>query len=438
MDERLLAVLMIRNPWLGKLESQPEILRQGLPDPYLPRNKQLDLRPGSAQLVVGPRQAGKSTWIRHELCRQSDPVVQLHAEEPAIQEFCRSPAEALFALTEILVDESILWLEEIQHLKDAPLFIKGLVDLQPHRRIIATGSSSLQFQAKTRESLAGRARRTRLLPFSIDELAGAFPQDQLPALREQACRTAWERLLVFGGYPKPWFEKEPGRELLHLVEAFVLKDASDFHTIEYPAAFRKLLEFSAADIGNLVNISAWTSRAGISRSAASRYLDIAADAHILHLLPPFAGGKRTEITGRPKVFLIDNGLRNSMFAGFGPSTRRPDQGALWENAVFSELLKRTDLLDQIFYWRTKNGAEIDFVVRRGQRLVALEVKATEFTRPQLSRSARSFISAYQPKCLGIVNATLRTDQELDGIPILFRRPWELDEILSVLDRNPGE
>ncbi len=359
MDLRLLSVLERHNPWLGKPEKQPELLAQDLPDPFLPRKKEWWTRSGTATLVVGPRQAGKTTWIRHSLSLQKNPVLLLHAEEPAIRELCQSPAEALNALDELMDPKTILLLEEIQHLEDAQLFIKGLVDLQPNRLIIATGSSSFQFRAKMRESLAGRARRLKLFPFSLDELTATLPKSMLPALREKEMQALWERILVFGAYPKPWCEKKPGVELAHLVEAFVLKDVSDLQNIENPAAFRKLLELSAADIGNLVNLSEWSSHALVSRPTASRYLDIAADAHIIRLLPPFVGGKRSEITGRPKAFFLDNGLRNVVFGGFAGSKQRPDRGGLWENAIFNELVKRTELLDEIMFWRTRNGSEAD-------------------------------------------------------------------------------
>ncbi len=432
MDLRLLSVLERHNPWLGKPEKQPELLAQDLPDPFLPRKKEWWTRAGTATLVVGPRQAGKTTWIRHSLSLQKNPVLLLHAEEPAIRELCQSPAEALNALDELMEPETILLLEEIQHLEDAQLFIKGLVDLQPNRVIIATGSSSFQFRSKMRESLAGRARRLKLFPFSLEELTATLPKSMLPALREKELQALWERILVFGAYPKPWFEKKPAAELAHLVEAFVLKDVSDLQNIENPAAFRKLLELSAADIGNLVNLSEWSSHALVSRPTASRYLDIAADAHIIRLLPPFVGGKRSEITGRPKAFFLDNGLRNVVFGGFAGSKQRPDRGVLWENAIFNELVKRTELLDEIMFWRTRNGSEVDFVVRRAGRIIGLEVKATSLKRPMLPRAARSFIQAYHPECFGIINASLKHDMDLEGIKILFRRPWELDELLLYL------
>ncbi len=432
MDPSLLLTLRSHNPWLDRPSEQRALLASSLPSPFLPRTCEIELRPGRAELVVGPRQAGKSTWIRERLSDRDEPILILPAEEPLIRELGRSPALFLAALRDVLRPETILFLEESQHFEDAALLTKGLVDLDPQRRIVVTGSASFTLQAKTRESLAGRARRTLLLPFSLAEVSGDLEPELPPAIRDSRFAEAWERLVVTGGYPEAWLARDPLAILHHLVEAFVLKDTSDLHRIERPLVFRKLLELAAADIGNLVNVSQWAAVAQASRPVVSRYLGIAEEAHLLRLVPPFAGGKRAEVTGMPKIYFLDNGLRNAVFGGFGPLASRPDRGTLWENAVFGELLKQLPLLDEVFYWRTKNGAEVDFVVRRQDRLLAIEVKATDLHRPTLPRSARSFLSAYRPTCFGFLNASLRFDTEIEGVPVRFRRPWELDELLAEL------
>lgn len=382
---------------------------------------------------MGPRQAGKSTWIREVLSHVDAPLLILHAEEPRIRELAQSPALALTALAEVVSPETVFLIEEIQHLAEAPLFIKGLVDLEKSRRIAVTGSSSFAFSARTRESLAGRARRTLLLPFSLEEVAALVPEGLVPAVRDLRLRELWEKLVVTGGYPEPWLDPDPTTALHYLVEAFVLKDTSDLHQIERPAVFRKLLELAAADVGNLVSLTGWAGLAQAARNTVSRYLEIAEEAHVIRLIPPFAEGKRSEITGTPKVFFLDNGLRNAVFGGFKPSGERADRGALWENALFNELAKRLDLLDEIRFWRAKSGAEVDFVVRRGKRMVGIEVKAADLARPALSRGTHSFLEAYRPSCLGVVNASLRLDTVEDGVPVRFVRPWELGLVLEELD-----
>lgn len=429
MDDSLSTVLQVHNPWLRKPGTQRTALSQMLPGDWIDRTRTIELRAGG-ELVVGPRQAGKTSLIRQALSRQPDPVLVFVAEEPRIRQLCVSPAEALHTLHGLLSPETILFFDEVQHLTEALLFIKGLIDLDPRRRVLITGSSSFHLGAKTRESLAGRVRRLRLLPFSLQEVAATVPGDLLPAMREKSLRELWGRLMVFGGYPGTWNVDDPGEALHRLVEAFVLKDVSDLHTIDHPSALRTLLRLAAADIGNLVNMNAWASEAGVSRNTVVRYLDIVAQAHVIELVQPFVGGKRAEITGTSKIFFLDNGLRNALFGGFAEPGNRADHGALFENAVFTEIAKTMDLLDEVLFWRSKNGAEVDFVIRRGDRLMGIEAKAGALQAPAVSRSARSFIDAYRPKVFAVINAALRYDTNIDGVPVWFRRPWEIPEVLA--------
>jgi predicted AAA+ superfamily ATPase len=91
------------------------------------------------------------------------------------------------------------------------------------------------------------------------------------------------------------------------------------------------------------------------------------------------------------------GLRNLALKNFSPMTSRPDAGAMRENAVFSELQKNTQLLDNIYYWRTKNKAEVDFIYSRGEQIIPIEVKTGSAVIGTLTRSFHSFIDSYNPQ-----------------------------------------
>src|SRR4029077_17274175 len=98
--------------------------------------------------------------------------------------------------------------------------------------------------------------------------------------------------------------------LSDLLESMVLRDASDLFRIGRPDAFRQLLRLLAGQAGSLVNLSEWASILGIARDAVASYPDILEASHLILSLTPFAGGKRVELTARPKIYLLDNGLRN--------------------------------------------------------------------------------------------------------------------------------
>ncbi len=149
---------------------------------------------------------------------------------------------------------------------------------------------------------------------------------------------------------------------------------------------------------------------------------------------PFVVGRRAEITSARKVFFIDNGVRNQIFGGFSAPEERGDHGALFENLVFSEIARSIHpQLDSVRCWRSKSGAEVDFVVQQRARLVAIEAKAGD-CRGRISRSARSFVQAYQPDCLLVVSAREYPSRSLGGTEVRF---VTLDAVRGTLLRRAG-
>jgi len=137
-----------------------------------------------------------------------------------------------------------------------------------------------------------------------------------------------------------------------------------------------------------------------------------------HAIWPFHGGKRAELTRRPKVFFLDNGLRNAVAGGFAPLDERTDVGKLLENWVFGELHKRFPAPSDIRFWRTTNGAEVDFVLEpRPGRLVAIEVKAHAPPPPRIPRALRSFLQAYAPDRTLVVHRGEPGEAEIEGCDV---------------------
>ncbi|MCP4675338.1 MAG: ATP-binding protein [Deltaproteobacteria bacterium] len=423
IPEQVLDILVADNPWLqGRDISYCPAVR-ALPDKFIPRNKQLnaDYR---VCLVVGPRQAGKSTAIVHQLVSSDRPFLYLNCEEFLLKDWLQSPALFADAIPNLISEDTPIFFEEIQHLDQTGLFLKGLVD----RRIgplYATGSAAFELDDAVRESLAGRALRHLLLPFSLNERAFDV-HDKPVILRERRHVALAKEMALDGGYPPVVLSEMPHNELTTLVESFVIKDASDRFRIRNIPAFRKILELAASQIGNLCNYSEWASIAGISVESAREYTSLLVEAHVIRLVPPFVGGKRAEITSTPKVFFLDNGVRNRLFGGFSPLARRSDHGALIENYVFTELSKSINpLLDEIRFWRSKSRAEVDFVVIRSGEIEAWEVKAGD-AGGRISRSARSFIDAYKPAQFYVVNSATHNEIKIEETTIQFLLPHQVE------------
>jgi predicted AAA+ superfamily ATPase len=344
--------------------------------------------------VIGPRQAGKSTALWAYLSERAEPALFVDCEQGLVREWCRS-APLFLADLEGLVDRPVtLFFEEIQHLEEAGLFLKGLVDRKIGVPILVTGNSSYH--------LGGC---TRLLPLSLPEVCQDLAGK--PAiLRDRLTEERLARHLVFGGYPSVWLSENPEVLLTDLLEAMVLRDASDLFRIGRPDAFRQLLRLLAGQAGSLVNLSEWASVLGISRDTVASYLEILESSHLIMVLSPFAGGKRVELTARPKVYLLDNGLRNRLLHDFRPLEERTDAGPLLESWVATELWKALPDGATLHFWRSASGAEVDFVIARGDLILPVEVKAGRSERPLLSKSLRSFLDAYQPATCLLLNLSL--------------------------------
>lgn len=435
MDNDTLLRLETYNPWLADRDSWPGAAAKYLPARPVARSEDLALEPDLVELIVGPRQAGKSTLIWLRASTLPSPPLLVNLDDRLLRRICGSGAQFLAETRELRYRPSALLFEEVQHLEEAGLFLKSLADLKPGVPIIATGSSAFHLHARTRESLAGRARRTLLLPFSQQELTEHALISEPAYRRTSVAQSCLKYLLRYGGYPGVWLageEREKERLLLNLVEAFLMRDASDLYRIRRPDAFRRVVRLAAGQVGSLVNQAEYAAICGISVGTVSQYLDILEHSHVIRLLRPFLGGRRAELSSNPKLYFLDNGLRNHLQGGFEPFERRGDRGPLLENHVFTELAKSLDSTTELSFWRTRNGAEVDFVLSGRNALLAVEVKASASPRTTLPRAAKSFIQAYRPTAFVVVSLGPEGDSDLVGVPVLFRRPEALAATVTEL------
>ncbi|MBM4371254.1 MAG: ATP-binding protein, partial [Deltaproteobacteria bacterium] len=394
MEPSVLERIRQTNPWLFGMGVPGRSGPSRLPDRWVPRrqvNAGKLLLAGKANIIAGPRQTGKSSLAWSALSGVERPLF-LNLEEAVFRAWCSSPARFAADLARLGALPGALFLEEAQWLPEAGLFIKGLVDLRLGLPILVTGSASFQFHDRLRESLAGRASRHLLLPFSLAEVAPG--EGKPPGLVELERRDALQRMLRVGGYPEAWLSEDPARVIGELLQAYVLRDASDLYRVERLDVFQQLLVLCAGPVGNLVNVSELASACSLSSGTVSRYLSLMEESHLVFRPPPFAGGKRREVTAARKLYFIDNGLRNGLLGRLREeSFVAPDTGAVVENWVLSELLKALPWPAPVRYWRSLSGAEVDFVLDLPGFLVGVEVKAGPMKAPALSRSSHSFLKA---------------------------------------------
>lgn len=415
------------SPWLPKPEQADALFASYLPHDYLPRHVQCTLDNEKAFVLVGPRQVGKTTLAWKTLQPLMPDVLYLNMEDPLLKVSLDSP----FAFAELFRDRyatvKAVFLDEVQHMREAGLFVKGLIDSKPGVPVVVTGSSSFHLRSKTRESLAGRAVRQILYPLSLREIMRHAAPPGVPA-QERAVKEILSHQCVFGSYPEVTMTGDEARKealLSNLVEALILHDASDVFAIRRVDAFRRLLGLLAGQVGDLVNMSELASACGVDVGSISSYLEILEEAHVIHQIRPFAGGRRRELLSVPKVHFIDNGIRNQLIHNFSTHLdTRGDKSKLLENWVFSELAKALPLQGGIRYWRSKGGAEVDFVVELGPSLLGIEVKVGPLKRQTINRSIRSFIEAYKPEQFVIVNMENSKETQIGQTRVSFMRPFD--------------
>ncbi|OGP63193.1 MAG: hypothetical protein A2V65_01710 [Deltaproteobacteria bacterium RBG_13_49_15] len=365
----------------------------------------------------------------------------INMEDPQLRMGCGNAVELAAYIRAQLPSLKAVFIDEIQHLEEGALLIKGLVDSRLGFPIWVTGSASFHLKSRTRESLAGRATRIQLLPFSHSEIRSWEKKQNAPAAFTQQGRKIFRHQLIFGSYPAVYLARSDSEKKLilsDLVEALILRDASDIFRIQRVDAFRKLLFLLAGQVGQLINLSELASICNVNVGTVSSYIEILDESHIINKIKPFAGGKRLEITTNPKVYFIDNGIRNQLLQNLNHSWETlSDKGQLFENWTFSEILKNLPFQSSLKFWRSKSGAEVDAVIEHAGKIIALEIKASTMKSPAFTRSLRSFVDAYNPAEVAVLNLGLESTAEIDKKPVRFLMPTSFPSWIKSLFSQSG-
>ena len=280
----------------------------------------------------------------------------------------------------------IIFIDEVQRLESPGLLLKTIADLNLNIKLIASGSSQLEIKSKVQEHLTGRHFSSIILPLSFEEWDA---------------NNHLEELLLYGSYPQIIDTKLKELLLGQLYQDYVTKDIIETLRLKKPDIFLKLLGLVAHSSGQLVNYSQLAMDCQIGLATIKNYLSIAKKTYVIEEISPFVGNKRTELTSNPIFYFIDNGFRNYALRNFSDVTFRSDLGLLVESLVFQEIYKfitQNFLNYSIHYWRTKSGAQVDFVVRKNNDLfLPIEVKYRNLAKASISRGYHSFLDAYEPK-----------------------------------------
>jgi predicted AAA+ superfamily ATPase len=301
--------------------------------------------------LTGVRRVGKTT-----LAGMIPGTIYLNCDLPSDVRRLEDP-ELFFRS---LPRKAIVVLDEVHRLTDPSRILKIAADAFPTLRILATGSSTLAATRKFRDALTGRKIVVKLPPVLWPETEEDFHIQDL------------DRRLYHGGLPEFLLSPKKDDTLFsEWMDSFYARDIQELFAVRERAGFLNLFRLILRQSGGLADYSALARECDLSRATIKAYLEAMSIANALVPLPPFHGGGRREILRRPKVYGFDTGFVT--YARGWTDIRGEDRGFLWEHLILDILWAATGG-EGLHYWRDKSGREVDFVLRRGREVDAVECK----------------------------------------------------------------
>lgn len=318
-------------------------------------------------VLTGPRQCGKTTLAREFLPQDSANYFDL--EDPVSLARLDEPMTALDPLRGLVV------IDEVQRRPDLFPVLRVLADRSgPPARFLILGSASGDLMRQSAESLAGRMERITLGGFSLAELG----PESAPRL--------WRR----GGFPRAYLapsEGDSGSWRKQFIQTLLERDLPQWGVRVPAVALQRFWTMVAHYHGQVWNAAEPARALGVNPSTARRYLDLLTDALMLRQLQPWHANLKKRQVKSPKVYVRDSGLLHQLL-GLGSEKAllsHPKIGASWEGFAIEQVLA-SEPHDEAWFWATHQGAEINLILRRGDRMLGVEVKRAD--APRMTPSIR--------------------------------------------------
>ncbi len=341
---------------------------------------------GKVIILYGARQTGKTTIVKQIQMKNPDVSVYYNFDEPDIRKDFQDVTSDY--LKKIIGDKKIVIFDEAQRIKNIGITLKLLVDNFKEIQVIATGSSSFDLANNISEPLTGRKYEFYVYPFSLEELNSEKDKLKIDRLLENR--------MIYGLYPEVALKsKEEQQETIkNITKSYLYKDVLQYQKIKNPEILEKLLQVLALRIGNEVSYNEISNALDIDKKTVSNYVEILKKAFIVFDLKPFSRNIRKEIKKLRKIYFFDLGIRNALINNFNPLELRNDKGEIWENFIISERVKLNSnhKIDcNVYFWRTHEKKEIDYIEEKGGKLYAFEIK---WNKGKIG-GAREFIEEYK-------------------------------------------
>lgn len=365
-----------------------------------------------AVAVIGPRQSGKTTLVRHVY--KTKPYVSL--ENPDTRLFAsEDPRGFLSNYPQGAI------LDEIQRVPQLFSYLQEILDTSPQKGLfILTGSNNFLLQENISQSLAGRIGYLQLLPLSIKEIDKRV--DDL------------DTLLFKGGYPELYDQNIPASKwYANYIRTYLERDVRMIKNIGSQYTFEKFLRLCAGRTGQLLNMSSLAVEVGVDVKTISAWLGVLEMSFVVFRLQPFHKNYNKRIVKMPKLYFYDVGLAIALM-GIEESTQlqiHPFKGALFENLVILEFLKQRLNLGKkpsIYFWRDNVGNEIDLVLETATQLVPLEIKSGQTITQDFYKGLNYWNKITNTSGGYVVYAGKETRKQSNGVQVIPYNHIEIETI----------
>lgn len=352
---------------------------------------------GKAIIILGPRQTGKTTITNSITSKIKKEILFLNADELNVRESLTNVT--VIQLKQLIGTAKIVVIDEAQRIVNIGITLKLIVDNIKAIQLLVTGSSSLDLLSEINEPLTGRKYEYNLFPISWSEY-----RTKHHFIEAQA---SLENRLIFGMYPDVLNNIGNEIEVLsNLANSYLYKDLLNFKGIRKPELLAQLLKALALQVGNQVSYNELAQLLKVDKETIANYIDLLEKSFVVFKLPSFNRNLRNELSKSKKIYFYDNGIRNAIIKNYNSLSNRNDVGALWENFLIAERMKKNSYKQNYctaYFWRNHNQQEIDYIEEKNGGLYAYEFKWKE--KPNYKFPA-NFVTTYKPvesKCVSAAN-----------------------------------
>ena len=321
--------------------------------------------------LTGPRQSGKSTLIEH-LFPTYD---KFSLEDLNVRDFAQKDPVAFLSQ-----NKNGMILDEVQKVPDLLSFIQGIVDKNPDRKFILSGSSNFTLINSISQSLAGRVGMFDLLPMSLSESREVYQNSSL------------DEIIFNGLYPAVCSKKNIAKFYYpSYVRTYLERDVRELTKIKDAMLFNTFLRLCAGRIGSIFNASELANEVGVASNTIKAWLSILEASYVITLLPPYFSNTNKRLIKSPKLYFCDTGLACYLLDIESPAQLAHDKmrGHLFENLIVAEALKsrfNQGKRSNLYFYRDSNQNEIDLLMAENGKLNALEIKSAMTYTPDFEKT----------------------------------------------------